>query len=168
MKRALDILFTALDWVLVGLLAAMTLMVFVNVILRYGFGNGLDFSDEMSRFCFVWLIFLGAIAAMRRDMHMGFDLVVASVSPGKRRVLLTIANGLVLAVCLLILFGTILQWHVNSTNIAPVTRMPMIWVFGVAVPMAGAVGIMAGLRMLGYATGRLTDAPAHVDPELHQ
>ena len=168
MKRALDILFTALDWVLVGLLAAMTLMVFVNVILRYGFGNGLDFSDEMSRFCFVWLIFLGAIAAMRRDMHMGFDLVVTSVSPGKRRVLLTIANGLVLAVCLLILFGTILQWHVNSTNIAPVTRMPMIWVFGVAVPMAGAVGIMAGLRMLGYATGRLTDAPAHVDPELHQ
>lgn len=168
MKRALDILFTALDWVLVLLLAAMTLMVFVNVILRYGFGNGLDFSDEMSRFCFVWLIFLGAIAAMRRNMHMGFDLVVASVSPGKRRVLLTIANGLVLAVCLLILFGTILQWHVNSTNIAPVTRMPMIWVFGVAVPMAGAVGIMAGLRMLGYATGRLTDAPAHVDPELHQ
>ena len=114
------------------------------------------------------LIFLGAIAAMRRNMHMGFDLVVTSVSPGKRRVLLTIANGLVLAVCLLILTGTIMQWHVNATNIAPVTRMPMIWVFGVAVPMAGAVGIMAGLRMLGYATGRLSDAPVHIDPELHQ
>lgn len=168
MKRAIDMMFTAIDWLLVGLLAAMTLMVFVNVILRYGFGDGLDFSDEMSRFCFVWLIFLGAIAAMRRNMHMGFDLVVTSVSPGKRRVLLTIANGLVLAVCLLILTGTILQWHVNATNIAPVTRMPMIWVFGVAVPMAGAVGIMAGLRMLGYATGRLSDAPVHIDPELHQ
>lgn len=168
MKHALDKVFTALDWVLVGLLAAMTLMVFVNVILRYGFGDGLDFSDEMSRFCFVWLIFLGAIAAMRRNMHMGFDLLVTSVSPGKRRLLLTIANGLVLAVCLLILVGSIMQWHVNSTNIAPVTRLPMIWVFGVAVPMAGAVGIMAGLRMLGYATGRLSDAPAHIDPELHQ
>ncbi|WP_374635213.1 TRAP transporter small permease [Paracoccus sp. (in: a-proteobacteria)] len=168
MKPTLDRLFTLLDWVLVGLLAAMTLMVFVNVILRYGFGDGLDFSDEMSRFCFVWLIFLGAISAMRRNMHMGFDLVVTSVSPGKRRVLLTIANGLVLAVCLLILTGTIMQWHVNATNIAPVTRMPMIWVFGVAVPMSLSIGIMAGLRMIGYATGRLSDAPAHVDPELHQ
>lgn len=168
MKRTIDRVFTALDWVLVGLLAAMTAMVFVNVVLRYGFGDGLDFSDEMSRFCFVWLIFLGAIAAMRRNMHMGFDLLVTSVSPGKRRILLTIANGLVLAVCLLILVGTIMQWHVNATNIAPVTRMPMIWVFGVAVPMSLSIGIMAGLRMLGYATGRLSDAPAHTDPELHQ
>lgn len=168
MKRFLDLLFHLLDWVLVGLLAAMTVMVFVNVILRYGFGNGLDISDEMSRFCFVWLIFLGSISAMRRNMHMGFDLVVGSVPPGARRLLLTIANALVLAVCLLILTGTIMQWHVNATNIAPVTRMPMIWVFGVAVPMALAIGIMAGLRMIGYATGRLTDAPAHTDPEMHQ
>ena len=168
MKKAIDLVFTLLDWVLVLLLAAMTAMVFINVVLRYGFGNGLDISDEMSRFCFVWLIFLGAISAMRRNMHMGFDLVVLSVSPGKRRVLLTIANGLILAVCLLILTGTIMQWHVNATNIAPVTRLPMIWVFGVAVPMSIGIGIMAALRMVGYATGRMDQAPAHVDPELHQ
>lgn len=168
MKRSLDLMFYLLDCVLVLLLAAMTVMVFVNVVLRYGFGNGLDISDEMSRFCFVWLIFLGSISAMRRNMHMGFDLVVTTVGPSARRVLLTVANGLILAVCLLILTGTIMQWHVNATNIAPVTRMPMIWVFGVAVPMSLAIGIMAGLRMVGYATGRLSDAPDHVDPEMHQ
>jgi len=47
---------------------------------------------------------------MRRNMHMGFDLVVTSVSPGKRRVLLTIANGLVLAVCLLFWFPQLVMW----------------------------------------------------------
>ncbi|MFV0383940.1 TRAP transporter small permease [Paracoccus sp. (in: a-proteobacteria)] len=168
MKRSLDLLFHLLDWILVLLLVAMTAMVFVNVVLRYGFGNGLDISDEMSRFCFVWLIFLGSVSAMRRNMHMGFDLLVVSVSPGKRRVLLTMANGLILAVCLLILTGTIMQWHVNATNIAPVTRLPMIWVFGVAVPMSVGIGIMAGWRMIGYATGRLSDALAHGDAEMHQ
>ncbi|MTH64177.1 TRAP transporter small permease [Paracoccus shanxieyensis] len=151
--------FRAIDIALVGLLAAMTLMVFGNVVLRYGFGSGLDFSEEMSRFCFVWLIFLGSVAAMRRNLHMGFDMVVVMVRPQVRRVLLTIANGLILACCLLLLVGTLMQWHINATNIAPVTGMPMSWLFGVAVPMSLCVGIMAAIRMVGYATGRLTSIP---------
>ena len=151
--------FRAIDIALVGLLAAMTLMVFGNVVLRYGFGSGLDFSEEMSRFCFVWLIFLGSVAAMRRNLHMGFDMVVVMVRPQVRRVLLTVANGLILACCLLLLVGTLMQWHINATNIAPVTGMPMSWLFGVAVPMSLCVGIMAAIRMVGYATGRLTSIP---------
>jgi TRAP-type C4-dicarboxylate transport system permease small subunit len=157
--RLIEHFFRALEWVLVFLLAGMTLMVFANVVLRYGFGSGIDISEELSRFFFVWLIFLGAIVAMRRNMHMGFDLVVATVSPPVRRVLLTLANGAVMGVCILILVGTLQQFHVNATNIAPVTRMPMIWVFGVLIPMSALVGLMAGLRMLGYATGRLTELP---------
>ena len=157
--RLIDHFFRALEWVLVFLLAGMTLMVFANVVLRYGFGSGIDLSEELSRFFFVWLIVLGAIVALRRNMHMGFDLVVATVSPPVRRVLLTLANGAVMGVCILILVGTLQQFHVNATNIAPVTRMPMIWVFGVLIPMSALVGLMAGLRMLGYATGRLTELP---------
>ncbi|MFW2543090.1 TRAP transporter small permease [Primorskyibacter sp. 2E107] len=161
MTKAIDLFFRALDWLLVFLLAGMTVMVFANVVLRYGFGSGIDISEELSRFFFVWLIFLGAIVAMRHNMHMGFDLVVTSVSPGTRRVLLTIANLLVLGCCVLILVGTLQQFHVNATNIAPVTRMPMIWVFGVLIPMSLMVGVMAGLRAFGYATGRLQDAASH-------
>jgi len=159
MKRLEALLFRINDIMLVLLLAAMTLMVFVNVIMRYGFGSGLDISDEMSRFCFVWLIFLGSITATRLNMHMGFDLVVLSVGAGLRRVLLTIANALVLCVCVLIMFGTLMQWHVNSTNSAPVTGLPMIWVFGVALPMSAVIGLYSALRMFGYATGRLLDLP---------
>ncbi|WP_019997357.1 TRAP transporter small permease [Aureimonas ureilytica] len=167
MKQLNHLFFRAIDIALVALLAAMTAMVFGNVVLRYGFGSGLDFSEEMSRFCFVWLIFLGSIAAMRRDLHMGFDSVVVSVGPRTRRILLAIANGLILACCLLLLAGTLMQWHVNATNAAPVTGMPMSWLFGVAVPMSLAIGLMAGWRMIGYASGRLTDAPV-AQGELHE
>lgn len=157
--RLIDLFFKALEWLLVFLLAGMTVMVFANVVLRYGFGSGIDVSEELSRFFFVWLIFLGAIVAMRHNMHMGFDLVVSTVSEPVRRVLLTLANGAVLAVCLMILIGTLQQFHVNATNIAPVTRMSMAWVFGVLIPMSSLIGLMAGLRMLGYATGRLKGMP---------
>lgn len=157
--KLVDLFFKALEALLVLLLAGMTVMVFANVVLRYGFNSGIDISEEMSRFFFVWLIFLGAIVAMRHNMHMGFDLVVTSVSEPVRRVLLTLANGLVLAVCVMILIGTLQQFHVNATNIAAVSRISMAWVFGVLIPMSALVGLMAGLRMIGYATGRLTGVP---------
>ncbi len=157
--KLVNYFFRALETLLVFLLAGMTVMVFANVVLRYGFGSGIDISEELSRFFFVWLIFLGAIVAMRHNMHMGFDLVVTTVPEPVRRVLLTLANGLVLAVCIMVLWGTLAQFHVNATNIAPVTRMPMLWVFGVLIPMSSLIGLMAGLRMLGYATGRLTGIP---------
>lgn len=159
MPRLTDFFFTALEWLLVGLLMAMTVMVFANVVLRYGFNSGIDVSEELSRFMFVWLIFIGAIVAMRHNMHMGLDLVVEKVPAGVRRVLLATANGLILAICVIILIGTARQFEINATNIAPVTRMPMIYVFGVLVPMSALVGLMAGWRMIGYATGRLRDMP---------
>ena len=49
MTRTIDLFFRLLDWLLVILLAGMTGMVFVNVVLRYGFGSGIDVSEEMSR-----------------------------------------------------------------------------------------------------------------------
>lgn len=168
MKRLMDLIFRAIDIMLVLLLAAMTVMVFGNVVLRYGFGSGIDISEEMSRFAFVWLIFLGAIAAMRRNMHMGFDVVVLLVPPGLRRVMLTIANGLVLFCCGLILFGTLQQWGINASNRAPVTNLPMSWLFGIAIPASVAIGAMAAWRMVAYATGRLTEVPNSHAEDLHQ
>jgi len=157
--KVVDLFFKFLEWILVFLLAGMTVMVFANVVLRYGFGSGIDISEELSRFFFVWLIFLGAIVAMRHNMHMGFDLVVTAVSPNIRRALLTIANLAVFAMCILVLVGTLKQAHVNATNLAAVTRMPMIWVFGVLVPMSTLVGLMAAIRAFGYLTDRIKETP---------
>lgn len=167
MKKLDELIFKAIDVVLVALLVAMTIMVFGNVVLRYGFGSGIDISEEMSRFCFVWLILLGSITAMRRNLHMGFDMFVVMATARTRRVLLTLANALVLGCCLLLLVGTIMQWQVNATNAAPVTGMPMSWLFGITVPMSIAIGAMAAWRMVGYATGLIQDAPTH-EGEIHE
>lgn len=167
MKKIERFVFRAIDVALVLLLAAMTSMVFANVVLRYGFGSGIDVSEEMSRFCFVWLIFLGSISAMRRNLHMDFDMVVTMVDPHARRILLTISNVLILGCCLLLLVGTLMQWHVNATNTAPVTGMPMSWLFGIAIPASLAIGAMAAWRAIGYATGRITEAPKAIG-EIHE
>ena len=51
-------------------LAVMALAVFVNVVLRYGFGIGIAASEELSRLLFVWMVFIGAAASYPAGEHM--------------------------------------------------------------------------------------------------
>lgn len=53
-------------------LGAMALAVFINVVLRYGFGSGIAASEELSRLLFVWMVFIGATAAYPLGEHMAF------------------------------------------------------------------------------------------------
>ncbi len=54
-------------------LAVMALAVFINVVLRYGFGSGVAASEELSRLLFVWMVFIGATAAYPLGQHMAFN-----------------------------------------------------------------------------------------------
>ena len=61
---------------LASCLGVMALAVFVNVVLRYGFGSGLPASEELSRLLFVWMVFIGATAAYPAGEHMAFTSLV--------------------------------------------------------------------------------------------
>ena len=58
-------------------LAVMAIAVFINVVLRYGFGSGIAASEELSRLLFVWMVFIGATAAYPAGEHMAFTSLVA-------------------------------------------------------------------------------------------
>ena len=65
-----------LEFAMAALLAVMVVLVFGNVVLRYGFNSGIAVSDEMSRWAFVWLTFLVAVVAMKEHGHLGSDMLV--------------------------------------------------------------------------------------------
>ena len=58
-------------------LGVMAVAVFINVVLRYGFGSGIAASEELSRLLFVWMVFIGATAAYPAGEHMAFTSLVA-------------------------------------------------------------------------------------------
>ncbi|MCM2251273.1 MAG: TRAP transporter small permease subunit, partial [Ramlibacter sp.] len=70
MRKAIDAFFRLLELLVVLSLVAMVIMVFGNVVLRYGFNSGITVSDEMSRYCFIWLTYIGAMIAMRERAHL--------------------------------------------------------------------------------------------------
>ncbi len=77
--------FGAIETVLVLLSLALCLDVLVAVILRYGFGTSLGFYDELARYLFVWMSFLGAAAGVKRHGHFGVSLVLNKLDGRLRR-----------------------------------------------------------------------------------
>ena len=73
MERILDLYCAFLKGVIALCLAVMVVLVFGNVVLRYGFNSGIAISEELSRWLLVWLTFLGAIVAVREHSHLGVD-----------------------------------------------------------------------------------------------
>lgn len=67
----IDRLCRLFSFLMVAALALMVVMVFGNVVLRYGFNSGITVSEELSRWLFVWMTFLGAVVALRAHGHLG-------------------------------------------------------------------------------------------------
>jgi TRAP-type transport system small permease protein len=147
-----------IEIVLVLLLAGMVVMVFANVVLRYGFNSGLNISEEMSRYFFVWLTFLGAILAFRDHAHVGVETFVRLLGPRGRIVCVALSN-LIILICAVVLFwGTWRQHPIFVSMTAPVVGLSMIWVFGVTYVTGATIAAMALVRMLLALTGRVSEA----------
>lgn len=79
-NKLLDRYCRGLSWLMAASLALMVVLVFTNVVLRYAFNSGIAMSEELSRWLFVWLTFLGAVVAMHERAHLGTDSLVPRLS----------------------------------------------------------------------------------------
>jgi TRAP-type C4-dicarboxylate transport system permease small subunit len=142
---------------LAALLFGMVAMVFGNVVLRYVFNSGIVVSEELSRFFFVWLTFIGAIVAMRDGTHLGMDTVVERLSRPGKLVCLAASQILILICCAILFWGTWRQHDINASVTAPVTGMSMIWIFGVGYVCSVCMGVLTLEKLWRIATGRIAD-----------
>lgn len=55
------------------LLSTMTLLIFVQVVMRYVFSNSLSWSEELARFVFIWLVYLGISYACKHMKHLKIE-----------------------------------------------------------------------------------------------
>lgn len=145
-----------LEVLLVVLLAAMVIMVFGNVVLRYAFNSGITESEELSRWAFIWMTFLGAIVAIREGGHLGTDMLVGRFGPTGKKICLGIAETLMLYTCWLIFSGSLDQTRINLDVEAPVSGWSMAWVSGVGLVFAVSAAVFHLLKLGRLLTGRLS------------
>jgi TRAP-type C4-dicarboxylate transport system permease small subunit len=138
-------------------MAIMVALVFGNVVMRYGFNSGFTVSEELSRWLFVWLTFLGAVVALRENAHLGTDMLVGKLSPLGKRICMGLSLGLMMY-CLWLLFsGAYEQFKVNVDSVSPVMEASMGWFYASAMVFSvlGAPILLMDLYRL--VTGQIDD-----------
>lgn len=156
MKQLAEWFFKLLEALMVLLLALMSIMVFANVVMRYGFNSGLNEAEELARFMFIWLTFIGAIVAMRDGGHLGVDMVVRRLSPGWRKAAVTLSYLLMLGCCVVFFWGLAMQHDVNMANTGMVTGISLGLVYGVAYLSTLSMAAILVLRLAALYAGRMT------------
>lgn len=79
----------------------MTLVVFLQVICRYVVKSSLPWSEEFSRYCMVWVVFVGVSAGIKTGAHMGVDALLLALPKQLRRVVEVGTKILTLAFCVI-------------------------------------------------------------------
>ena len=153
----LDRLCRLLELLIALCLAVMVVMVFGNVVLRYVFNSGIAVSEELSRWLFVWMTFIGAIVALKEHGHLGTDMLVSRLPRLGKRVCLVASQLLMLWVTWLLLKGSWAQVLINRDVEAPVTGAPMAVVYMAGVAFAVPAGLLLLAELLRTLTGRLRD-----------
>lgn len=164
MQTFIDRLCRGLEYLIAAALAAMVVLVFGNVVMRYLFNSGIMVSEELSRWLFLWGTFLGAVVALHERAHLGMDLVLDKLPAAARRGCLVLAHLGMLAIVIMLFRGAWEQVKINWDVTAPTTGWSMAIVHASAAVFALLAVLVLVNDLLRLLRGR--EAPAHHDPEV--
>ena len=137
-------------WLMAACLGVMAVAVFINVVLRYGFGSGIAASEELSRLLFVWMVFIGATAAYPAGEHMAFTSLVGLLRdrPAAMLAMTLLIRVLVVLACGLVAWGAWQQVVVGMDSHEVVLGYPAALLPLPALLSAIAIGLMALVELV--------------------
>ena len=156
-KTLIDLYCRVLNVAMVACLVVMVLLVFGNVVLRYAFNTGISISDELSRWLFVWMTFMGAIAALREHGHLGTDFLVGRLSPAGKKFCLGLGYVLMLFVCWLLFSGSLAQTRINHETTSAAMEAPVSWFYASGVLFSVSAALLLVHDLWRLMTGQLSD-----------
>jgi TRAP-type C4-dicarboxylate transport system permease small subunit len=134
-KKAFELLITAFMISMVGL-------VFFNAVLRYCFSSSIPQSEELAKYFFVWVSFLGAIIAFRDNNHVGVELLVEKLKGVPKLFVGIVGDMLMLASFVVMFVGGISFMITSSDTKGAATGIPFVLI---AVSVVVAATAMAGI-----------------------
>jgi len=143
-----NLLNRSLNVMLAVCLALMAVLVFGNVVLRYVFHSGITWSEEMSRFLFIWMVFLGAVGALKDRDHLGVDMLLKRLSNRVKRVAFLLSHLIILYVLWILLDGSWEMTLINVNSAAPATGLPLSLIYGIGVIMSIGMAVIVVHNMI--------------------
>lgn len=135
-------------------LAALCVLAFVamfclgiaTVVFRFLLESSLAFPDELIRYLFIWLVFLGSAIAFRRNMHAAIGLLVSNLPAGLRRLAMLGSTLVSTGFFAIVLIAGLHYAESASDQISPALEVSMSWVMA-SVPAGMAILIIYGIEL---------------------
>ncbi len=147
-----------LEWAAGSLLLGLLVVGFLQVVSRYTGVIFIPWTEEVARLLFVWVVWIGAAAALVRGSHIRFDFVVERLPAQIRRpVELVVHIGVALFLIVVIRYGyEVAQSQATSTFLTFDLSVKYTYLSAVLGSALMLIGLVAGIwtRWRGPAAGR--------------
>lgn len=157
LSNLIDRICRVLDVLMAAALALMVVLVFGNVFMRYALNSGITLSEELSRWLFVWVTFMGAVVALKEHGHLGTDMLVGRLGPLGKKICFGLAHALMLWICYLLFSGAWTQAVINLDSTSAVMEVSMSWIYYPAILFAGLGGLILLMELVRLFTGGLSE-----------
>ena len=132
------------------ILGVMTVLTFVQVVLRYVFNSGLDWQLESNYYFFAWLVMIGVSYCVRVRAHIGVDAAVRLLSPGPRRAVGILVLLLALTYTALMMYGSFdYLYRLHIINVEAEDIPIATWKLSLCLPL-GFVLLFIRLLEMGW------------------
>lgn len=135
---AIKVIRTITNTVVVILFAIVVVVVSAQVFSRFVVHLPISWADEMSRFAFVWLIYVGGAVTIRDGRNVCFDLFLDSLKGKKWKVMFTLVTLVSLLFLILMTYFGILVCKVEMSETSPIMHWPM-HIVTLAIPLGGVL-----------------------------
>lgn len=153
-SAALTALLAAAKAAIIVISVVMVCVTLAQVIFRYVIAAPLPWSEELARYCFVWIVFLGGAVGLSRGIHLGVDLLVNKLPTPMRRSADLLTNLLIAAFAATVIYASIPVISMNMLQRSPALGVQMSYIY-IAIPISmGLIFLICAERILRYLFGR--------------
>lgn len=127
------------NYLLVIGLLSVSIILFVNVVLRYVFTAGLSWAEEFARYVIVWMVTAGIGAAARENMHMSITAIIDLTKSKKFHFginLFVLLTGFVFAIFTVFTGSRLVYSMILNNQLSPAMEIPL-WTIYLAIPLGG-------------------------------
>jgi len=155
-RKTIDKLFKGID-VFTGILTGfMVFFVFLNVVLRIVFRSGLTWSEELARYLFVYVTYIGAISAMKAKAHISVDTLISRMKPGVQLVMYVAVQVIITGLMIILVHGSFKMVLQNTASRTAALGIPYSVLYFAGIITGVAIAVIAVTNIL-YAVHNRTE-----------
>ena len=147
MKKALAIMEKIFAAAVIAGIGLMLIIIFLQVISRYFFGYTASYSEELSRYLFVWVVFLSLPVVSRQGGHMAVGLLTEKFTGKKLRLVQIIAGVCSIAFLAIMCYQGVRMYFLASWQTSPAMEIPMSYVY-ISIPLGCGAMLLVALDEL--------------------